>query len=966
MRHRGTLGGSLAHGDPASDLPAVGARARRRRSSSRGRGGERAIAADRLLPGLPRDRARARRDAHRDPGARRPAARAGRSRSSTGGPRTGRSSASPRSAATHPGVALVNMGSTPLRAAAVEAALRAARRPPTPPRSRPTAPSRRPTSTRRPSTAATWRGCSSARARHRRQQETPDDHHLRCRLARRRARAAGRRPHAAARRGHLRRQPRPRRRAAPRVRALADGARARSRASTRATRARCPASSPCTPPTDLDVPDVHRHDAAQPAAIARHALARDGCASSATPSRSSSPRRKAQAVDAAEAVIVDYDPLPAVVDLEAALAPDAPLQFEALGSNLVDGASRARRPTTRSTAPTSIVRGALREPAHRGGADGGQRDRGRPGRRRRRPRPHRVPRVPDAARIRGARRRRCSASSPSGVRRRSRRTSAARSAPSTGLAEEHRRGPRRAASCDRPVKWVETRSENMIAMPHGRGQVQYVELGLQARRHDRRPARAASSATPARTRGFGGMLAIGPTRMMAQGVYRIPKIGYDVAVALTNTTPMGAYRGAGRPEAAAMLERIIDMAADELGIDPVEMRRRNFLQPDEFPYTTVTGATYDSRRLRRRARPRRCASPATTSCAPSRRRAASAATVKQLGIGVCALRRDHRGRRRRRVRRGRGPRRRHAPPSRPARPRTARATPPRSRMIVADRARHPDRARSRFVQSDTALGAARRRHRRVALAAARRERGARGVRRACSTQAQGARRRAARGDARRHRRRRRRPPRRRRRAGARRSRGPSSRPRPATTGEPLAVAARLRAGRARRSRSARTSRWSRSTPRPGGSTPIRHVAVDDCGRILNPLLVDGQQHGGIAQGIAQALWEECVYDDDGNPLTSTLADYAMPSAAELPSFEAAQHRDADAAQPARRQGHRRVGHDRLDARGAERGGRRAQPPRRPPHRHAVHARAGVARDRGRPGRHAPRPVARAARPCSPR
>jgi carbon-monoxide dehydrogenase large subunit len=72
----------------------------------------------------------------------------------------------------------------------------------------------------------------------------------------------------------------------------------------------------------------------------------------------------------------------------------------------------------------------------------------------------------------------------------------------------------------------------------------------------------------------------------------------------------------------------------------------------------------------------------------------------------------------------------------------------------------------------------------------------------------------------------------------------------------------------------------------GRVTPIRHVAVDDCGRILNPLIVAGQQHGGIAQGVAQALWEQYVYDADGNPLTSTLADYAMPSAAELPSFEA--------------------------------------------------------------------------------
>jgi carbon-monoxide dehydrogenase large subunit len=68
---------------------------------------------------------------------------------------------------------------------------------------------------------------------------------------------------------------------------------------------------------------------------------------------------------------------------------------------------------------------------------------------------------------------------------------------------------------------------------------------------------------------------------------------------------------------------------------------------------------------------------------------------------------------------------------------------------------------------------------------------------------------------------------------------------------------------------------------------VRHIAVDDCGRILNPMLVDGQVHGGLASGISQALWEEMVYDDDGNPLTSTLAEYAIPSAAEFPRFEVA-------------------------------------------------------------------------------
>src|SRR5205823_14821 len=71
----------------------------------------------------------------------------------------------------------------------------------------------------------------------------------------------------------------------------------------------------------------------------------------------------------------------------------------------------------------------------------------------------------------------------------------------------------------------------------------------------------------------------------------------------------------------------------------------------------------------------------------------------------------------------------------------------------------------------------------------------------------------------------------------------------------------------------------------GGVDVIRFVACDDAGRILNPLLAEGQVHGGVAQGVAQALLEEVRYDDDGNPLTANLADYAFVSAVELPSFE---------------------------------------------------------------------------------
>ena len=131
-----------------------------------------------------------------------------------------------------------------------------------------------------------------------------------------------------------------------------------------------------------------------------------------------------------------------------------------------------------------------------------------------------------------------------------------------------------------------------MALPHGRSQIQYIEMGFDEDGHIT-GMHAHIVGDAGAYAGFGGGLAMGPTRTMAQGVYRIPKIAYDVAVALTNTTPVGAFRGAGRPEAAAFLERIMDLAADELGIDPVEIRRRNLLGSDVFPYTTLMGTTYD-------------------------------------------------------------------------------------------------------------------------------------------------------------------------------------------------------------------------------------------------------------------------------------------------------------------------------------------------------------------------------------
>ena len=312
----------------------------------------------------------------------------------------------------------------------------------------------------------------------------------------------------------------------------------------------------------------------------------------------------------------------------------------------------------------------------------------------------------------------------------------------------------------RPVKWVESRSENLVAMPHGRGQVQYVELGL---RHDGTIVglRCRILGDAGAYAGFGGGLAGWTTKLMAQGPYRIPRIGYDVASVVTNTTPMGAFRGAGRPEAAAFLERILDMAADELGIDPAEIRRRNFLPADAFPHKTVMGATYDSGDYDA------ALTEALRLAGYEQLRAEQAERRRRgdrllLGIGLAAYVEITAGGNQAEwgsvevhtdgtvtvkvgtSAHGQG----HA---------TAFST------LVADRLRVPLEA-VRFVQSDTAARAERRRHRRVPLAAARRQRRGRSGRRGGGRRA-GPGRPAARGQRGRHRPLRGRAPRRGRRPG---------------------------------------------------------------------------------------------------------------------------------------------------------------------------------------------------------
>ncbi|MDQ3468151.1 MAG: xanthine dehydrogenase family protein molybdopterin-binding subunit, partial [Actinomycetota bacterium] len=161
-----------------------------------------------------------------------------------------------------------------------------------------------------------------------------------------------------------------------------------------------------------------------------------------------------------------------------------------------------------------------------------------------------------------------------------------------GIGAEYSSVAAAARHLGRPVTWTPTRSDDLVSLPHSRGQVQYAELGV----------RADGTFSGLRVRlvgdggaypGIGSFLPAG-TKRMSNGTYRFPAIQFDVAVGVTNTTPMGAYRGAGRPEATALIERLVDHAALVLGIDPIELRRRNLLTDDMFPFTTLTGVTYDT------------------------------------------------------------------------------------------------------------------------------------------------------------------------------------------------------------------------------------------------------------------------------------------------------------------------------------------------------------------------------------
>jgi carbon-monoxide dehydrogenase large subunit len=438
----------------------------------------------------------------------------------------------------------------------------------------------------------------------------------------------------------------------------------------------------------------------------------------------------------------------------------------------------------------------------------------------------------------------------------------------------------------KPVKWIESRRENFTTTIHGRGHVDYVELaakkngtilGMKMKLIQDIGAyhQLLTPAIPT--------LSV----LMMPGIYRFPNISADIVGVFTNCMPTDAYRGAGRPEATHTIERMVDILAAELHMDPAEIRLKNFVAPNEFPYVTATGLTYDSGDY---AAPLKKALDLANYSALRDQQRDARATGRFLGVGlstygeICAF----------------GP-----SPATPAggwESASVRIDPTGKVTVMTGASPHGQGEETTFAQiaadmlgvdiddvvvlhgdtsvvqygigtfgsRGTAVGGAalyfaiedlKKKIKRfgemllesddVSYAEGR-----------CTCNRSG------------------------KSVSLAEIAGASHRAMklPPNT-EPGLMA---------------TNFWEppnftfpfgahlvvTEVDRETGQVSIlRYIAVDDCGRIINPLVVDGQVHGGVAQGIGQALYEQAVYDENGQLVTGEFMDYAIPKATMMPWIE---------------------------------------------------------------------------------
>jgi carbon-monoxide dehydrogenase large subunit len=431
---------------------------------------------------------------------------------------------------------------------------------------------------------------------------------------------------------------------------------------------------------------------------------------------------------------------------------------------------------------------------------------------------------------------------------------------------------------ERPMRWTESRSQSMVGLPHGRGQ--HLSFTIGSDRDGKILAYRLEIVADAGAYPALGSFLPHLTGLMASGVYAIPKIEASSRSVATNTVPTSAFRGAGRPEATQAIERAIDLLAGELGIDPVEIRRRNFV--DSFPHETVTGAVYDSGDYEG-ALDLALRSSGYDELRAEQLLRREEGGPKQLGIGLSTyveitngvgetefgeveITEDGRAIvRTGSFSHGQGHETTFA-------------------MIVSEQLGIPFE-RVTVVKGDTdqvASGTG-------TYASKSTQIGGVAARLAADEVLDHAKRLVADyveasrydimldpGEARLH---------------------VAGSPAQGFTWEELAARAAAD-GRLGELKSDQEFKAAPSFPfgahvalvevdvETGRVELVRHIAVDDAGTLINPLIAEGQVHGGVATGVGQALYERFAYDENGTPLTSTFADYSFASAADLPSWEA--------------------------------------------------------------------------------
>ena len=433
---------------------------------------------------------------------------------------------------------------------------------------------------------------------------------------------------------------------------------------------------------------------------------------------------------------------------------------------------------------------------------------------------------------------------------------------------------------DRPMRWNETRSESMLNLAHARSLENRVKLGG-SREGDITAYQCHMIQDAGAYPVIGAVLPF-LSKIVASGTYDIPNVSFSAQSVVTNTTPIGAYRGAGRPEATLALERIIDVFAAEIDMDPAELRRKNLWQPDQFPLKTPTGADMDSGEYEAAIDLVMTEADYPALRAEQARRR-NDPTKPLLGLGWCVYVEI-------------------ANPMGAGEFGSMQVKPDGSAIALTGSSAHGqghDTAFAQVASEVTGIAFDKIEVRHGDTDEVKRGGGTGGSRslqvggsaihEASTILVEQAKEIAANileasvddivldtGN------------------GQFAVAGV-----PAKSLEWGQIAEQAEAEAEDSVFLAETDFKPPAATFPFGAhlsvvevdrdtgevTPIRHISCDDAGVIVNPTIVEGQVHGGVSSGIAMAVMETFTYDEWGNPLTGNFMDYALPAATEFPSFE---------------------------------------------------------------------------------